>query len=339
MPVYDMNLKLIEGFINERVTRNGLDGRTEKAYRLDLEHFCVWLEERRSSGSFSGENVSQNVDKGEKAGIAGTEAAGRESVAGTAGTEAAERESVAETETAISISGETAAGGMSRLEDLMEIYLDYLVMEKKLSSATVCRKSRVFGYYLSYLSGHGIIGRHRALRPARRAAEEPKDRSLLSKKESDAFFAAMNREYEGLASEFRRRICLRDMVMMELLFYHKIEISELLRLETADYDQKSGYLTIRRKRGEESQVYLFSQELRGKMKEWLRERNEIQSEEEYDGRMFVSKFGRPLSMKMVIKIFDKYRGMAGIEREFTPKDLKESCMKQYARELVMERWG
>ena len=130
MPVYDMNSKLIEGFINERVTGKGLDGRTEKAYRLDLEHFCVWLEERWSSGSFSGENVFQNVDKGRSAGIAGTEAAGRESVAGTAGTEAAERESVAETETAISISGETAAGGMSRLEDLMEIYLDYLVMEK-----------------------------------------------------------------------------------------------------------------------------------------------------------------------------------------------------------------
>ena len=325
MPVYDMNLKLIEGFINERVTRNGLDGRTEKAYRLDLEHFCVWLEERRSSGSFSGENVFQNVDKGRSAGIAGTEAAGTESVA----------------ETAVGTSEETAAetviGGMSRLEDWMESYLDYLAMEKKLSSATVCRKSRVFGYYLSYLSGHGIIGRHRALRPARRAAEEPKDRSLLSKKQSDAFFAAMNHEYEGLASEFRKRICLRDMVMMELLFYHKIEISELLRLETADYDLEKGYLTIRRKRGDDSQVYLFSQELKRKMKEWLAERKEIQREEEYEGRMFVSKFGRPLSMKMVIKIFDKYREMAGIEREFTPKDLKESCMKQYARELVMER--
>ena len=327
MPVYDMNSKLIEGFINERVTGKGLDGRTEKAYRLDLEHFCVWLEERRSSGSFSGENVFQNVDKGRSAGIAGTEAAGTESVA----------------ETAVGTSEETAAetviGGMSRLEDWMETYLDYLVMEKKLSSATVCRKSRVFGYYLSYLSGHGIIGRHRALRPARRAAEEPKDRSLLSKKESDAFFAAMNHEYVGLASEFRKRICLRDMVMMELLFYHKIEISELLRLETADYDLEKGYLTIRRKRGDDSQVYLFSQELKRKMKEWLAERKEIQREEEYEGRMFVSKFGRPLSMKMVIKIFDKYREMAGIEREFTPKDLKESCMKQYARELVMERWG
>ena len=44
-------------------------------------------------------------------------------------------------------------------------------------------------------------------------------------------------------------------------------------------------------------------------------------------------------MKMVIKIFDKYKELAGIKKEVTPKDLKESCMKQYARDLVMEMCG
>lgn len=295
MPVYDMNPKgLIEGFINERVTEKGLDGRTEKAYRLDLEHFCVWLEERQAEEPCGDENL-----------IAGV--------------------------------GHNVGANMNRLEDWMELYLDYLAVEKKLKFATVCRKSRVFSYYLSYLAGHGIIARRRALRSARRVNEEPKDKGLLSKGETDAFFMAMNREYEELDSEFRKRICLRDMVMMELLFYHKIEISELLRLDVADYDRETGMLTIRRKRGEDSQVYLFSQELRRKMKEWLAEREEFQRDGECAGRMFLSKFGKPLSMKMVIKIFDKYREMAGIEKEFTPKDLKENCMKQYARELVMER--
>jgi hypothetical protein len=48
--------------------------------------------------------------------------------------------------------------------------------------------------------------------------------------------------------------------------------------------------------------------------------------------------GKPLSMKMVIRVFDKYRVMAGIEKECTPKDLKRS-MKNYAQELMMERCG
>ena len=126
---------------------------------------------------------------------------------------------------------------------------------------------------------------------------------------------------------------------MELLFYHKIEISELLRLEVSDYDQRTGILHIRRKRGRDSQVYLFSRKLRGRMGQWLAERERIKSDGQYRERLFLSKFGKPLSMKMVIKIFDKYKELAGIEKEVTPKDLKESCMKQYARDLVMEMCG
>lgn len=149
----------------------------------------------------------------------------------------------------------------------------------------------------------------------------------------------MNREYEDLDSEFRRRICLRDMVMMELLFYHRIEISELLRIQVQDYDVGSGNLRIRRKREEENSVYLYSRELRRKMGMWLEEREYLKRDGEYEKTMFLSKFGKPLSMEMVVKIFDKYRELAGINEEFTPRNLKEGVMKGYARELVMERWG
>lgn len=308
MLVYGVDLKLIEDFIDEHVVRKCLDDRTEKAYRLDLEHFYDWVEQKQNLDSFRTEEISGNVDNNK----------------------VVETREMTET---------IASAGMDCLEDWMEIYLDYLVMVKNLSYATVCRKRRVFSYYLSYLSDQGIISCHRTLRPAMKTEDVLKDRNLLSKKELDAFFAAMSREYEELDSEFRKRICLRDMVMMELLFYHKIEISEILRLETRDYDQTTGYMTIRRKRGEESCIYLFSQELRRKMEKWLVEREEFLCEGEYFGRVFISKFGRPLSMKMIIKIFRKYREMAGIKREFTPKDLKESCMKQYARDLVMERCG
>ena len=43
-------------------------------------------------------------------------------------------------------------------------------------------------------------------------------------------------------------------------------------------------------------------------------------------------------MKMITNIFDKYRELAGIEKEATPKDLKGS-MKRYAEELMMEWCG
>ena len=56
--------KLIEGFIREHVTGQGLDRRTEKAYRLDLEHFYVWLRQKEASGGSSGSEDSLSGRQG-----------------------------------------------------------------------------------------------------------------------------------------------------------------------------------------------------------------------------------------------------------------------------------
>lgn len=298
MPEHDLDSKsLIDGFIRSRVADHSLDWRTEKAYRLDLEHFYTWAKQR---------NVEQK---------------GAEGSSGKA--------------------KQGSAKAMNSWEDWMEAYLNYLNREKKLSFSTIYRTNKVLGYYLSYLVKQGVISGCRSLK-AIEGLEEKKpepSRNLLSRREADAFFEAMRREYEGMDNEFRRRLCLRDMVMMELLFYHRIEISELLRLEVGDYDQEAGTLTIRRKRGKDFTVRLFSQELQRKMGLWLEERKRFRREGEYEDQLFLSKLGKPLSMEMFIRIFDKYRRLAGIEKKLTPKDLKENCMKQYARELVMEKWG
>lgn len=70
---------------------------------------------------------------------------------------------------------------------------------------------------------------------------------------------------------------------------------------------------------------------------WLDERKAFRRDGENSQWIFLSKLGKPLSMEMMIQIFHKYKRLAGIEKKLTPKDLKESGMKQYARELMMER--
>ena len=266
--------RLIDGFISSQVVQKGLDERTAKAYRLDLEHLHQWL--------------------------ALEPPAGRE-----------------------------------RWEGKIEAYLEYLSSEKNRRPSTICRKQRVFGYYLSYLSAQGIIKEARPLKNANQREEPPKE-VLLKKKEIDSFFQAITREYAGLDSDFRKRVCLRDQVMMGLLFYHGIEISELLRLEVGDYDRKTAVLMVRRKSGKDYSVHLFSRMLQGQMAGWLDEHEYFERGKGYDERMFLSKLGRPLSMKMVTNIFDKYRGLAGIERECSPKDLKRS-LGTYAEEMLREK--
>ncbi len=272
--LYEESCDTIQGFVTSQVLKRGLDERTEKAYRLDLEHLHAWIRNRDQG----------HVD-----------------------------------------------------ETAVEEYLDYLMKEKKLKYSTVTRKYRVFRYYLEYLEGQGHLPGYRPIScPKAVNREDDKGDNELSRAEVDSFFMALNREYENLDNEFRRRVCLRDSVMMELLFYHGIEISELLRLEVSDYNIKSGVLTIRGKRDKERAEYLFSRELRRKIEQWIGEHGYFEKNNEFHNVLFLSKIGKPLSMKMVILVFDKYRVMAGIEKESTPKDLKCS-MKRYAREMVVER--
>ncbi len=265
--------KLIDGFISSQVVQKGLDERTVKAYRLDLEHLHQWL-------------------------------------------------------------ALEPPAGQERWEGKIEAYLEYLSSEKNRRPSTICRKQRVFGYYLSYLSAQGVIKETRPLKNTN-PREEPQKEVLLTKKEIDSFFQAITREYADLDSDFRKRVCLRDQVMMGLLFYHKIEISELLRMEVGDYNRKAVVLTVRRKNGKDYSVHLFSRTLQEQMARWLDEHEYFERGKGYDERMFLSKLGRPLSMKMMTNIFDKYRVLAGIERECSPKDLKRS-LGRYAEEVVRE---
>lgn len=219
-----------------------------------------------------------------------------------------------------------------RWEEKMEAYLAYLSQDRGLRFSTVCRRQLVFSYYLSYLKNQHMI---EEFRPLRRPGQERKIPAgpPLSKQEVDTFFYVMEQEYERLDSDFRRRICLRDQVMMGLLFYHGVEISELLRLETSNYNRETAVLTIRRKKERDRCFPLFSKTLQRQMEQWLSEHVYFEHDSLYENRMFLSKLGRPLSMKMVTNIFDKYRVLAGIEKECTPKDLKNG-LARYAEETV-----
>lgn len=277
---------LIEKFIRSQVVNRGLDERTEKAYRLDLELFYQWMD----------------VGKNDR---------------------------VDDTET--------------DLEERQKRYLDYLFKEKGLRYSTICRKRRVLSYYRIYLAKQGILEDRKAQRQhqafciskTENLSVTDSEKNTLTKKEIDKFFQAIDQEYSELESDFRKRVCLRDQVMMKLLFYHGIEISELLRLKVTDYDRRTKMLGISGKKGKNRSVYLFSKELQQQMSLWLDEHIYFEREEVYRNQLFLSKLGKPISMKMIIIIFDKYRIRAGIQKESTPKDLKNS-LGRYAEEMVRE---
>lgn len=355
---HGLGLNQVERFINTQVVSRGLDERTAKAYRLDLEQFYLWLGAQGEGGNGnSGQALTAVqaadkqpfliVDLGKTAGGERQAGLGRQTESGEQiglgeQTELGKRTGLgkqAELGRQIGLGKQAelrkqADPEKGKFAEWMEAYLKYLAEEKKLRFSTVSRKQRVFRYYLSYLADQGVVKEYKPLKSVKRP-KEGLGSEYLTKKEIDLFFQAIQQEYKELDSDFRKRVCLRDQVMMELLFYHRIEISELLRLEVSDYNPRTSVLTVPRKREKERMVYLFSKALQGQMARWLEEHEYFEHDGAYRNRMFLSKLGKPLSMKMVVNIFDKYRVRAGIEKMCTPKDLKNS-LGRYAEEVVRE---
>lgn len=150
---------MTDGFINTQVVSRGLDERTAKAYRLDLEKFYRWLE----SGEEGGHDLSRTggqPDEGERA------------------EPATDKNELARNRKNMNV------GSVS---EKMEDYLNYLSREKGLRYSTVCRKQRVLGYYLSYLASQGILDQYQPLKPVAQVREEAAD-MLLTKKGSGIAF-------------------------------------------------------------------------------------------------------------------------------------------------------
>lgn len=313
---------MIEKFIQRQVLDKGLDTRTAKAYRLDLTHLYDWMEKQGIS-EFQEKEVKRYLqhlvsEKGlrhstvtRKSRVFGyyLQFCGRDGTEGGATAAgkgaAAEGDAAAAPATAKSVVVESAAAVAGKIAAAEGA--ERAVAEMAIAEMFSVPK-------LSEEDGQGEL--------------------YLSAQETDAFFAALDREYASLDSEFRKRVCLRDDVMMELLFYHGIEISELLALQVGDYERKNGILHVHRKRMQDRDIYLFSDGLREKMERWLEARQYFEKDNEFHQRLFLSKLGKPLSMKMVINVFDKYLELAGIERECTPKDLKGS-LERYAVEKMV----
>lgn len=331
----------IEAFVDSLIVGRGLDERTVKAYRLDLEHLYRWLKERGT------ETLDEDLAEGYLRYLLQEK--------------------------------KLRASTVTRKYRVFKGYLAYLSKQGFLKPhrelvLPVLPETRRRGAERAWgetagKSEEATAGRSEeetAGKGEEEAAEKGEERGWreqperrLTRAEVDLFFIALDREYRALGSDFRKRVCLRDNVMMGLLFYHGLDISEILRLELDDYDVSTGVLSIRRKQdkrragGREKEldqdrsqehsrgdladrIPIFSKELKERMELWIREHGHFEREIEYRDVLFLSKLGKPLSMKMVINIFDKYRILAGIEKACTPKDLKRS-MERYARELMMER--
>lgn len=220
---------------------------------------------------------------------------------------------------------------------LIAEYLEYLAQYEGKKPSTINRKRISFNRYLEWLKEKGLQEEEAVIPYKSRRLDRLKSPRALSRNEVDQFLNALDQEYELLKTDFRKKVCLRDSVMFELLFYHSLEIHELVSLKVSDVHMEDRQFLVENKKKGTRIEYLYSDRLCQKLSQWMEERKEFASRnKKYEDMLFLTKMGTPVTMKFLVTVFGKYKQLSGITEEATPQFLKHS-MKAYAESLMRER--
>ena len=215
---------------------------------------------------------------------------------------------------------------------------EYLTsLEVKNKNSTINRRKIALSRYLQWMGKKSLDLRETKIPFQSKKIERLKEPHSLRREEVDRLIQVLNEEYEIAETEFKKRIALRDSIMFELLFYHGLQIQELVALQAADFIPAERLLHVRDKKGAAREERLYSDELYRKLLLWEEERLEFaERNEKYRAVMFLTKMGTPVNVKFLVAIFHKYKDLAGITQEATPLFLKHS-LKGYAESVMRER--
>ncbi|MCI7380904.1 MAG: tyrosine-type recombinase/integrase [Hungatella hathewayi] len=204
-------------------------------------------------------------------------------------------------------------------------YFLYLQNNKKLSPRSIRRKYvsiKQFFHYINVEKGVNEIFMKFSSRKFQLPKSLPR---TLSKMEVNQLISTVSKEYKSAPTDFYRRLCLRDMCIIEILFCLGLRIGEVAALNIEDYDSGEASFLIHGKGNKERMLFISSITVNQKLQKWIRTRQEFNLQ---DDALFVNKYGKRLSIYSIENLFYKYRELAHINSEATPHYLRHSFATQ-----------
>lgn len=204
-------------------------------------------------------------------------------------------------------------------------YFHYLQNDRRLSPRSIRRKYvsiKQFFQYINMEKGVNEIFMKFSSRKFQLPKSLPR---TLSKIEVNQLISTVSKAYQSAPSEFFRRLCLRDMCVIEVLFCLGLRIGEVAALNIGDYDPVEASFLIHGKGNKERLLFISSTAVNQKLQKWIRTREEFDLQ---DDALFVNKYGKRLSIYSIENLFYKYRELAHINANATPHYLRHSFATQ-----------
>ncbi|MBU3878758.1 tyrosine-type recombinase/integrase [Faecalicatena sp. AGMB00832] len=205
------------------------------------------------------------------------------------------------------------------------LYFLYLQNEIELSCRSIRRKYVSIRQYCDFLN-KTLNMNEVFFKFSSRKFQIPKNLpKTLSKTEIQSLISSVSAEFQTVSSDYHRRLCIRNMCIIELLFCLGLRIGEVAALDIEDYNREDCSILIRGKGKKERMLFISSPVVCQKLNHWLLTRLELEPE---NSAMFVNKSGGRLSIFSIENIFYKYRDLSKINPHSTPHFLRHSFATQ-----------
>lgn len=204
-------------------------------------------------------------------------------------------------------------------------YFFHLQMERKMAARSIRRKYVSIQQYCVFLNQKYSTG-ERFLNFSSRRFQLPKTLpKTLTNEEIKRLISSVNEEYQEASSDHARKLCIRNMCIIELLFCLGLRVGEISAMNLEDYRQDEHAVLIHGKGNKERILYIPSPAVIQKMDRWLSLRAESQAD---SSAVFISRRGTRLSIYSIENVFYKYRNRARINPSATPHYLRHSFATQ-----------
>ena len=197
----------------------------------------------------------------------------------------------------------------------IEEYISMLQNVKQLKDTSVKRK------YVSLKAFFGYVDERINLFRRVRFKTEKRLPKTLSLEEVVRMLKVLAKCLDASESDYRRRLCIRDYAVIEVLFCTGIRIGELVKIRMGDIDLASGEILINGKGRKQRLIFISSGQVVQKIREWLDVRESFRPKTDH---LFVNRNGGVLSIYTVENIFTKYRDLSAINKNATPHYLRHT---------------
>ena len=249
---------------------------------------------------------------------------------------------------------------MDTIDNLVDRYINYLLVEKGLSATTIDAYSADLSRYTAYLTASGAGGvsdndtqlllrylidmRDEGLTPRSRARHLVSIRGfyrfLVQEKILPADPAALiDLPKSGLrlpdvlsveevkrlldAPDMTRPAGFRDAAMLEMLYAAGLRVSELIRLKLLDVNLEAGFVRVFGK-GARERVVPIGKHARDKLEEYLASFRPQLLKQSSSAYLFIARAGKPMTRQGFWKLLKKYALQADILKTVSPHSLRHS---------------